>query len=76
MEASNQSIVEAIKRLGTYNDTHTMAVRPTVEVPEPEPIKRVKMSGLLNVIDGAASVEGRLLIVTTNHPDKLDGALK
>jgi SpoVK/Ycf46/Vps4 family AAA+-type ATPase len=37
--------------------------------------KRITMSGLLNVIDGAASVEGRLLIMTTNHPESLDEAL-
>lgn len=35
----------------------------------------VTMSGLLNVIDGLASHEGRVLFMTTNHPEKLDGAL-
>jgi hypothetical protein len=37
--------------------------------------KSVTLSGLLNVIDGAAAMEGRLLIMTTNHPEKLDPAL-
>jgi len=36
---------------------------------------RVSLSGLLNVIDGVASPEGRVLILTTNHPGKLDAAL-
>ena len=36
---------------------------------------RVSLSGLLNVIDGVASPEGRVLILTTNHPEKLDAAL-
>jgi len=43
--------------------------------PAPVPKKSVTMSGLLNVIDGAASVEGRLLIMTTNHKEHLDDAL-
>lgn len=35
----------------------------------------VTLSGLLNVIDGIAASEGRILVMTTNHPDKLDAAL-
>jgi chaperone BCS1 len=35
----------------------------------------ISLSGLLNVIDGAASHEGHVLIMTTNTPDKLDVAL-
>ncbi|KAJ5511299.1 hypothetical protein LT330_009619 [Penicillium expansum] len=35
----------------------------------------ITLSGLLNVIDGVAASEGRILIMTTNHVDKLDPAL-
>ena len=35
----------------------------------------ITLSGLLNAIDGNASQEGRLLIMTSNHPDALDEAL-
>lgn len=35
----------------------------------------ITMSGLLNAIDGVASQEGRILIMTTNYPEKLDDAL-
>lgn len=35
----------------------------------------ITMSGLLNALDGVASTDGRLLIMTTNHPEKLDPAL-
>lgn len=35
----------------------------------------VTFSGLLNAIDGVASVDGRILIMTTNHMDRLDPAL-
>lgn len=35
----------------------------------------ITLSGLLNVIDGVAASEGRILIMTTNHVEKLDPAL-
>lgn len=35
----------------------------------------VTFSGLLNAIDGVASAEERVLFLTTNHIDRLDGAL-
>lgn len=40
-----------------------------------EPTSKISLSGLLNVIDGVATHEGRILIMTTNHPEKLDPAL-
>ncbi|GJD04353.1 hypothetical protein ColKHC_13178 [Colletotrichum higginsianum] len=35
----------------------------------------LSLSGLLNVLDGVASQEGRVLIMTTNHIEHLDDAL-
>ncbi len=35
----------------------------------------ISLSGLLNAIDGVASPEGRVLVMTTNCPEKLDKAL-
>lgn len=35
----------------------------------------ISLSGLLNAIDGVATHEGRVLIMTTNHPEMLDAAL-
>lgn len=35
----------------------------------------LSLSGLLNILDGIASQEGRILIMTTNHIEKLDKAL-
>lgn len=35
----------------------------------------VSFAGLINAIDGVASPDGQLLIMTTNHRDKLDPAL-
>ena len=37
--------------------------------------KGITTSGLLNVLDGALTPTGRLLLMTTNHYDKLDPAL-
>jgi len=39
------------------------------------PTPRLSLSGLLNILDGVASQEGRVLIMTTNHVEKLDKAL-
>ncbi|KAH8746605.1 P-loop containing nucleoside triphosphate hydrolase protein [Diaporthe sp. PMI_573] len=36
---------------------------------------KMSLSSLLNVLDGVASQEGRLLIMTTNYIEKLDAAL-
>ncbi|KAI1184042.1 P-loop containing nucleoside triphosphate hydrolase protein [Nemania serpens] len=33
------------------------------------------LSGLLNVLDGVGSAEGRIVILTTNKPERLDSAL-
>lgn len=41
---------------------------------EPKP-DGITLSALLNVIDGVAASEGRILVMTTNHPEKLDAAL-
>jgi len=38
-------------------------------------LSNVTLSGLLNVLDGVGSQEGRLVIMTTNKPDQLDAAL-
>jgi len=50
------------------------------EPPKPAPPRQhgegnISLSGLLNVIDGVSSHEGRVLIMTTNHIEKLDNAL-
>jgi len=33
------------------------------------------LAGLLNVLDGVVDSPGRIVVMTTNHPDKLDPAL-
>eukprot|EP01062_Namystynia_karyoxenos_P035101 TRINITY_DN25721_c0_g1_i1.p1 TRINITY_DN25721_c0_g1~~TRINITY_DN25721_c0_g1_i1.p1 ORF type:complete len:479 (+),score=145.29 TRINITY_DN25721_c0_g1_i1:91-1437(+) len=46
----------------------------TLGVPPPQPCN-LTFSGVLNAIDGVASQEGRILVLTTNHADRLDPAL-
>ncbi|KAJ0390162.1 hypothetical protein P43SY_011755 [Pythium insidiosum] len=36
---------------------------------------KLNLAGLLNVLDGVIDCPGRILIMTTNHPEKLDPAL-
>ena len=41
----------------------------------PPPPPSCTLSGVLNVLDGVASQEGRVVIMTANHPELLDPAL-
>ena len=43
--------------------------------PEAQSLGQATLSGLLNAIDGVAAPEGRLLVMTSNHPEHLDPAL-
>jgi chaperone BCS1 len=43
--------------------------------PDQPTMTGITTSGLLNAIDGVAARDGRILIITTNHADKLDAAL-
>jgi chaperone BCS1 len=36
---------------------------------------KVDLSGLLNVLDGIVDTPGRIFVMTSNHPEKLDSAL-
>ncbi|CCA75749.1 related to BCS1 protein precursor [Serendipita indica DSM 11827] len=50
---------------------------PTVSEKATEPDgNTLTLSGLLNAIDGVTAPEGRILIATTNHIDRLDEALR
>lgn len=44
-------------------------------VPRKPQTINISLSGLLNAIDGVASSEGRILVMTTNKPKELDPAL-
>lgn len=61
----------------TSNDEQTPVVAPppTGSKTVAPLTGRLSLSGLLNILDGVASQEGRVLIMTTNHLEKLDKAL-
>lgn len=40
-----------------------------------ETLDKLDLAGLLNVLDGVVDAPGRILVMTTNHPEKLDRAL-
>lgn len=63
---------EVAKAVKTANDS---GERSSGGRPGPGMDMGITMSGLLNAIDGVASQEGRVLIMTTNYPEKLDDAL-
>src|SRR4029079_9987839 len=48
---------------------------PAVAPVSTEDATPVSLSALLNVLDGVFSRDGRILIMTTNHPDNVDPAL-
>lgn len=54
----------------TYDDQNDRCSSPKKPIRE-----MVSLSTLLNVIDGVGSPKGRVLIMTTNHPERLDDAL-
>ncbi|RFU35184.1 hypothetical protein B7463_g1100, partial [Scytalidium lignicola] len=55
--------------------TLTKAFKRANQQTEEERKKGISLSGLLNILDGVSSVEGRVLVMTTNHPERLDEAL-
>lgn len=55
--------------------TLVRALKKAKDATEEEQKKGISLSGLLNAIDGVASHEGRVLVMTTNKPEALDDAL-
>lgn len=67
---------ENAKNGGEEKDFNVKSLTKALKKANDEDTKKgISLSGLLNVIDGVASHEGRVLVMTTNHPEKLDDAL-
>ncbi|KAL2170217.1 hypothetical protein VTG60DRAFT_5085 [Thermothelomyces hinnuleus] len=60
---------------GADASTNTSVPNGQPQPPNQNANGRLSLSGLLNILDGVASQEGRVLIMTTNHIEKLDKAL-
>lgn len=58
--------------LPTTDGTTPTTTTPTTDLEKPAGLS---LSALLNVIDGVTASEGRILVMTTNHAEKLDPAL-
>lgn len=71
--------VIVIEDIDTATITNKREVQPvndnTPGAPAADTSKQLTLSGLLNAIDGVGSRENRILILTSNHADKLDPAL-
>jgi chaperone BCS1 len=66
---------EEAKPLVTVVPGGSTTTNPASPPTTPPPGGRLSLSALLNILDGVASQEGRVLIMTTNHLEKLDEAL-
>ncbi|KAG5981194.1 hypothetical protein E4U55_003202 [Claviceps digitariae] len=60
---------------GSASTSDASTARSASNGPTPPSTSRLSLSGLLNILDGVASQEGRILVMTTNHIEKLDKAL-
>lgn len=66
-------IVDQLKELQKqYDNRKTTEKQIVQDINQPF---RLNLSVLLNVLDGILETPGRILIMTTNHPEKLDKAL-
>jgi chaperone BCS1 len=67
-------VIEDIDTARIARDRSAAAVTTEVKVAE-DSSDTVTLAGLLNAVDGLASRENRILVVTSNHADTLDPAL-
>ena len=59
----------------TDPDATKTRARPLADESAREEPQRLTLSVLLNLMDGILETPGRILVITTNHPEKLDRAL-
>lgn len=79
----NDSAIGLLPDTTTTTTTTKSTPTPTEKEKDKEPDTsknskaeaKISLSGLLNAIDGVATHEGRVLIMTTNHAEHLDPAL-
>ncbi|MCJ1310463.1 hypothetical protein MMC25_004127 [Agyrium rufum] len=71
MQAEIAKLTESLKK----TDTEEVGKSRRKKGKDDDENKGISLSGLLNAIDGVASHEGRVLVMTTNYPEKLDEAL-
>lgn len=67
--------IDVAKAVVTRKPVETAPVPARAGEAPKEERREVSLSGLLNALDGVFSREGRILIMTTNHPERVDPAL-
>ena len=60
---------------GRSGGTSNLILGDPTESDPKEHVQKLTLSYLLNVLDGVLETPGRIIIMTSNHPDKLDKAL-
>jgi chaperone BCS1 len=87
LSGAGSSSIVVIEEIDTVFNKRTKVAEGEAEVPldavpAPSSLSKSEKStggitfgGLLNVLDGVVAKEGRIIIMTTNHPDRLDPAL-
>lgn len=76
MRSMPKNAIVLIEDIDCINITKARkSVKTPSNADQPEANGGVSLSGLLNAIDGVIAPQGRILIMTTNHADKLDPAL-
>lgn len=70
-----RNAVLLLEDVDTVAPTRDRDVVYKCDEPGKKDTEKLTLGGLLNAIDGVFASEGRILIMTTNHPDKLDSAL-
>ncbi|GAB0137469.1 hypothetical protein EsDP_00005733 [Epichloe bromicola] len=74
-ESSEEDLPTKRKRKNLRSKKNTLRRRKGGSKKKVLAVENISLSGLLNAIDGVASHEGRILIMTTNKPESLDDAL-
>lgn len=74
-ESSEEDLPAKSKRKNLKSKKNTLKRRKGGSKKKVLAVENISLSGLLNAIDGVASHEGRILIMTTNKPESLDEAL-
>ena len=72
-----ETVLRRDKKERMVEETKTVVKGPDgiVAMMDEPPRNRLTLASLLEVFDGVMEVPGRMMVITTNHPEKLDKAL-
>lgn len=68
-------LIEDVDVIKSSHSRKSTTTTPAGQDDAPDDKEWVTLSGLLNVLDGVLSSDGRITILTTNYPERLDEAL-